>query len=219
MGHFRPFGRNYLRAKISSFAGMNYLGHAFLSFGDRDILTGNMIGDHVKGKIVLDTFPEGIKKGIMLHRKIDGMADAHPATLRAKLLFRADYGLYAGAIMDTLYDHYLANDPKYFANEQALLDFSRQVYSELGENEQYMPEKFRTYFPYMKEHNWLYNYRTLKGMEKSLGGVQRRALHMPPADKAYEIFVGHYYHLNQCYYEFIDDVIKFARAELKNDPQ
>ena len=80
---------------------MNYLGHAFLSFGDGDILTGNMIGDHVKGKIALEQYPDGIKKGIMLHRKIDEYTDLHPATQRAKLPFREVYGLYAGAIMDT----------------------------------------------------------------------------------------------------------------------
>ena len=29
---------------------MNYLAHAYLSFGDPDILAGNMISDFVKGK-------------------------------------------------------------------------------------------------------------------------------------------------------------------------
>ena len=29
---------------------MNYLAHAYLSFGDPDVLTGNMISDFVKGK-------------------------------------------------------------------------------------------------------------------------------------------------------------------------
>ena len=36
---------------------MNYLGHAFLSFNNADILTGNMIADHVKGKLALDKYP------------------------------------------------------------------------------------------------------------------------------------------------------------------
>src|SRR4051812_21980877 len=100
---------------------MNYLGHAVLSFGDADILTGNMIADHVKGKLALEKFPHGIKKGIELHRKIDAKADSHPATQRGKLLFREHYGLYSGAIMDTLYDHFLANDPKIFPTSETLL--------------------------------------------------------------------------------------------------
>ncbi len=195
---------------------MNYLGHAFLSFGDGELLTGNMIGDHVKGRIALDKFPPGIKKGIELHRKIDAWADIHPATTRAKLLFREDYGLYAGAIMDTLYDHYLASDPKMFNNDAALLEFTQTTYQQLEEYSDYFPPKFAGYFPHMKEHNWLYNYKTLRGMERSLGGLARRALYMPPIDKAYTIFVTNYYHLNQCYYEFIDDIIKFVKNELGN---
>ncbi len=33
---------------------MNYLAHAYLSFGDPDILAGNMISDFVKGKKKFD---------------------------------------------------------------------------------------------------------------------------------------------------------------------
>jgi len=194
---------------------MNYLGHAYLSFGDGDILTGNMIGDHVKGKLALEAYPEGIANGIRLHRKLDEFADNHPATHRAKLWFRQEYGLYSGAIIDSLYDHYLANDPKIFGSEQQLLAFSQTTYQQLENNAQYFPETFANYFPYMKEHNWLYNYRTMQGMQRSLTGLARRAKHIPPIDKAYETFVGHYYQLAQCYYEFIDDVITFAKVQLK----
>ena len=168
----------------------------------------------MKGKIALAQYPDGIKKGIMLHRKIDEYTDLHPATQRAKLPFREVYGLYAGAIMDTLYDHFLASDPKYFPTQEALQRFSENVYVQLEENEKYFPPKFAEYFPYMKSNNWLLGYRALKGMERSLSGLARRAKHMPPIEKAYEIFVTNYYHLNQCYYEIIDDVTGFVKIEL-----
>jgi acyl carrier protein phosphodiesterase len=196
-----------------SFADMNYLGHAFLSFGNGAILTGNMIGDHVKGKLALEQFPGEIKRGIELHRKIDAKVDTHPATIRAKLLFREHYRLYAGAITDTIFDHFLANDPKIFPTSEALLSFTQTTYLQLEQHKEYFPAKFAEYFPHMKQHNWLYNYRTLKGMERSLSGLARRALYMPPADKAYETFVANYYQLNQCYFEFIDDLIRFVKIE------
>ena len=161
---------------------MNYLGHALLSFGDADILTGNMIGDHVKGKLVLERFPEKIKKGVLLHRKIDHYADVHPATQRAKLWFRADYGLYAGPLMDTLFDHFLANDAKHFNSETDLLNFSLSTYKALEQNRQWFPESFAAYFAYMQQHNWLYNYRTLPGIQRSMAGLHRRAGHMPPPE-------------------------------------
>jgi hypothetical protein len=36
-----------------SFVGMNYLGHAYLSFNHQDILVGNMISDFIKGKATI----------------------------------------------------------------------------------------------------------------------------------------------------------------------
>lgn len=199
---------------VCSFAAMNYLAHAYLSFDDAEVLTGNMIGDHVKGKLALQQYPEGIQKGIMLHRKIDVFTDEHPATQRAKIWFRPVYGLYAGAIMDSLYDHFLANDPKLFPSEQGLMQFSQQVYAQLTANQQYFPERFATYFPYMRDEDWLYRYRNLVGMKRSLNGLYRRAKHMPPVDEAYNIFVGNYYQLAQCYYELMDDMVRFVKVAI-----
>ncbi|MES2704738.1 MAG: ACP phosphodiesterase [Bacteroidota bacterium] len=196
---------------------MNYLGHAFLSNNDGEILTGNMIGDHVKGLKALEAYPPRVKAGLMLHRKIDSFADVHPATQRAKLLFRQDYGLYSGAIMDTVNDHFLANDPKYFLNDAALFSFTQSVYLQLEKNAEWFPSRFAEYFQHMRTHNWLYHYRTLKGLERSLSGLHRRALHMPPIDKAYEIFVSNYYYLNQCYFDLIGDVVDFVKIEWGND--
>ena len=192
---------------------MNYLGHAYLSAGDPEITVGNMIGDHVKGLIALDRFPEGIKKGIILHRKIDAFSDRHPATMQAKVAFRADYGLYSGAIMDTLYDHFLANDPKVFATEAHLQQFTTSVYDTLNAHQQWLPVSFLQYLPNMIADNWLYNYRNLRGMERALNGLSRRAKYMAPPAKAYEIFITGFYQLNQCYFELFDDLTQFVKIE------
>lgn len=193
---------------------MNYLGHALLSFGKPELLAGNMIGDHVKGMERLEDFPEGIKQGVLLHRKIDAFADVHPATLRAKNLFRADYRLYAGAFVDSLYDHFLANDPRYFPKEQDLAAFAEEVYRVLKHFEPLLPASFRRMLPYMVNDNWLYHYRTLKGMQQSFGGLVRRAKYIDSSDKAYEILVTHYYELNQHYFDFMDDAASYVKNEL-----
>lgn len=193
---------------------MNYLGHAFLSFGRPELLTGNMIGDYVKGSHILETFPEGIRRGIMLHRRIDAFADAHPATLKAKNLFRPDYRLYSGAFVDSLYDHFLANDPRYFSKEKDLADFAQGVYKSLGQYTEWLPESFLRMLPHMVSNNWLYNYRTLRGMQHSFRGLVHRAKYLESSDKAYEIFVSHYYELNQHYFDYIDDVVTYVKNEL-----
>ena len=197
-----------------SFAFMNYLGHAFLSMGDEQLLTGNMTGDYVKGKKPLQNYPEMMRKGLMLHRKIDTFTDQHAAVARAKIYFREVYALYAGAVVDIVFDHFLANDPRHFSSQKALYDFSQNTYALLEKNASYFPEKFAKLFSYMQSQNWLYNYHTLKGTEQSLRGLYHRAKQMPPAEEAYKAFIGHYYQLNQCYFEFMDDAVAYVKVEL-----
>ena len=86
---------------------MNYLAHAYLSFGNADILAGNMISDFVKGKQKFG-YSEAIQKGITLHRMIDTFTDSHEATRAAKQYFKPAVGLYSGAFTDVVYDHFLA---------------------------------------------------------------------------------------------------------------
>ena len=95
---------------------MNYLAHAWLSFGQRDILVGNMISDFVKGKKRFD-YSEPVQKGITLHRAIDTFTDEHEATKEAKKFFKPVVGLYAGAFMDIVYDHFLATDENEFGRK------------------------------------------------------------------------------------------------------
>lgn len=193
---------------------MNYLGHAYLSLDNSEVLTGNMIGDYVKGRLAMKNYPDGIRKGILLHRKIDEFTDHHHATIRAKVFFKADYGLYAGAIMDTLFDHFLANDSGIFPSEHTLQLFSKHTYSQLSVYKDYFPTAFKAYFPIMLEHDWLTGYRKVKGMERALKGLERRAKYIPHIDKAFEIFISHYYELNQRYTEMINDLVNFVKIEI-----
>lgn len=190
---------------------MNYLAHAYLSFNHPDILVGNMISDFVKGKKKFD-FPQDIQKGIMLHRMVDTFTDTHEATKEAKEVFRPHYRLYSGAFVDVVYDHFLAADPSEFS-EPALLGFSKQVYAMLDEQAQWLPERFALMFPYMKEHNWLFNYRTRWGTGKSLGGVVRRSTYLTESDTAYHLFEQHYQLLQDCYRHFWASVKPFAKEQ------
>lgn len=188
---------------------MNYLGHAVFSFGHTDVLVGNAIADFVKGKS-LYTYPDGIQAGIQLHRAIDSYTDAHPAVKEAALLFKKDYRLYSAVFTDVLWDYFLANDENFFT-EESLLQFSLNVYHILQQQQQYLPPKFAAIFPYMQQHNWLYNYRTHSGMAKSFGGLVHRSAYMYDAAPAFQTFVQHEVYLAQLYRQFIPDVKFFAK--------
>ena len=175
-----------------------------------------MIGDYIKGNEALTALPEGIRKGVRLHRLIDSYTDAHPAVNKCKTYFREDYRLYAGAFVDAMFDHFIANDPQCFESETRLLTFTQDTYRNIDTNLSILPEKFQNVFLYMKSENWLYQYRTLKGIEKSFGGLVRRAKYLETDEQsAFRTLVTNFYTLNQFYYEFIDDIKGYVNKELQ----
>ncbi len=210
-------GKNHklLCSGLPLFLQMNYLAHAYLSFDEPEILTGNIISDFVKGKTKYD-YPGGIQKGIQLHRSIDNFTDVHPVTAKAKTFLRKDYRLYAGAFVDVIYDHFLACDPDQFESYGNLENFSKQVYSSLENYLEIMPKRFQIIFPHMKEHNWLYNYRLKEGIRKSFGGLAWRAVFLTESEIAFEIFNTYYDEFKSCYNEFFPALKKFARDNLSN---
>ncbi len=176
-------------------------------------MVGNLISDFVKGKKKFD-YPQGIQKGIALHRAIDTYTDAHEATRTAKEIFRPHYRLYSGAFVDVVYDHFLAIDENEFS-EESLLEFTQQVYATAGYYISWFPEQFAMMFPYMKNHNWLFNYRTRWGTEKSLGGVVRRAAYLTESETAFNLFEAHYQPLQDCYRHFWAELKPFARNQFE----
>jgi acyl carrier protein phosphodiesterase len=222
---------------------VNYLAHAYLSFGVPDIVVGNLISDFVKGKKQMD-YPDSIRKGITLHRAIDTFTDTHPVTRRAKSYFRAVYGLYSGPLTDVVYDHFLANDPVAFsagagATDEAipalpdhnadasgigrsrvlsLTAFAQQTYRQLATRESLFPERFARMFPYMRDQDWLSHYQYKEGIFNSFAGLARRAAYMPPPQQAYELFEAHFADLEACYREFFPSLRDFAVRTMEDQP-
>ena len=192
---------------------MNYLAHAFLSFGNAPVLVGNMISDFVKGKKKLE-YPLSIQKGIQLHRAIDTFTDAHEATKKAKEFFRPVYRLYAGAFVDVVYDHFLATDDNEFT-DTSLSAFALSVYETLEEYKLIFPEKFANMFPYMQSQNWLYNYQYKWGIEKSMGGVVRRSAYLNESETAFQVFETNYEVLKELYLQFWPELKNYARLQLE----
>ncbi|MEO9022282.1 MAG: ACP phosphodiesterase [Ginsengibacter sp.] len=194
---------------------MNYLAHAFLSFDNADILTGNMISDFVKGKKKL-AYPLPIQKGIHLHRLIDNFTDFHPVTARAKEFFRPQYRLYSGAFMDIVYDHFLALDQPQFEKYGGLEKFTHQAYHLLDTEISYFPPPFDKMFPYMKMQDWLYNYRLRDGIKSGFGGLVRRAAYLDESDIAFKIFNERYSELGSCYADFFPELKAYTFERLSH---
>ncbi len=193
---------------------MNYLAHAYLSFNNSDVLVGNMISDYVKGKKQFE-YPAPIQVGIQLHRAIDAFTDTHAATEEIKKYFKKEYRLYAGAFADVVYDYFLANDKNEFITPENLKLFSQTTYQLLDKQQNHFPEKFSKMFPYMQSQDWLYHYRTEDGMQKSFGGLARRAKYITETDTAFNIFLENKEAINYWYQIFFPDIKSFAADKLE----
>jgi acyl carrier protein phosphodiesterase len=193
---------------------MNYLAHAYLSFNQAETLVGNMISDFVKGKKKFN-YSTGIQKGIALHRAIDEFTDNHEATKSARKLFQPYYGLYSAVFMDVVYDHFLALDDGEFT-DSSLLEFSQTTYELLDGYEIVFPDKFRSIYPYMKEYNWLYNYKNKLGIKRSFEGISYRALYMTESTTAFKVFNENYDLLQGYYSSFFPSVKNFASSRMQS---
>lgn len=191
---------------------MNFLAHAYLSFGIPEITVGNLISDFVKGTKKYD-YPIDVQQGIALHRAIDSFTDSHEATKKAKEVFRPAYRLYSAPITDVVFDHFLAIDKNEFTDD-TLFDFSLRTYAVIENYQSLLPPGFAHMFPYMKSQNWLYRYRTKQGIENSLRGLVRRSAYLTESQTAFLLFEGHFEKLQSCYQELIAELKPYAKQRM-----
>lgn len=195
---------------------MNYLAHAYLSFNIPEILVGNMISDHVKGRQQF-MYAATVKRGIQLHRAIDAFTDTHAATKQSKKYLYPAVGAYSGAFIDVVFDHFLAIDAEQFANNQQLQLLASNTYSTLNNYKTILPERFANMLPYMQQQNWLYNYQFLWGVQNSFEGVTRRAKYLSTYGTAFELFEKHYVELQSCYAQFFPSLKAMVATALEAD--
>ncbi len=192
---------------------MNYLAHAYLSFNIPEVLAGNMISDFVKGKKQFD-YSKNIQIGIQLHRAIDTFTDAHAITKHAKQYLQPAVGAYSGAFVDVVYDHFLANDTTQFSTNIVLQQFANTTYASLTSLAHLLPERFVNMLPSMQQHNWLYNYQYLHGIDNSFKSVTRKAKYLSSSENCFKLFEANYVALEKCYNQFFPEVKEMAIAFL-----
>jgi acyl carrier protein phosphodiesterase len=187
---------------------MNYLAHAYLN-GTRgnDVLMGNMMGDFIKGNQFLSYEP-AIQQGILLHRSIDTFTDTHTIVSQAKNYFRAEYGLYSGALVDVMWDHFLANDITVFDSDVAVQQFTQNVYAVLQQHSSLMTERMAYMCKYMIQYDWLYNYKKVEGIFSSWRGMSKRLEHLKDTALAEVIFTDNYKAFAQMFLALKQDLQK-----------
>jgi acyl carrier protein phosphodiesterase len=78
-----------------------------------------------------------------------------------------------------------------------------------------VPDRFAGMYPYMKNQNWLFNYHTKEGIEKSFRGLVHRSLYMTESNTAFILFQQYYKELNACYDELMPAIKIFAKQRIQ----
>jgi acyl carrier protein phosphodiesterase len=154
---------------------MNFLAHLYLSGQEEDVIVGNFVADAVKGN-ALHRFPEGMERGMRLHREIDHYTDQHPVFRSSKSRLAPKYRMWSGVIVDLYYDHFLA---KYWTeySEENLQQLVSRTYFLLIRKFNLLPPRSKRILPFMITQNWLVGYRDLNVLQKVFNGMSRRTSH------------------------------------------
>lgn len=190
---------------------MNFLAHLYLSGNDEKLITGNFIGDYVKGRNFLK-YPGRIREGIILHRRIDSFTDGHARFREVKKLFRSDFGLYSGVVTDLIFDHLLASAWDVY-HPLILRRFAQKIHAVLLSHLFYLPQRVQVFLPVLIKNRRLESYARQEGMQQSLEIMSRYTSLPEKSALAVEIlnqnsvFIRHHFTL------FMNDIIGFVETE------
>lgn len=150
---------------------MNFLFHMVLSGDDHQLLVGNFMGDFVKGPLE-DRFSPGIRRGVMLHRRIDSHAETDPHFRTSRQRLAPVYGLYRGVLVDLFYDYFLVNSWQQWCDEplDAYLTRTRGI---IEANRDSLPLAMHRLVPVIFEE-LLPSYGSVAGIGTALSRISRR---------------------------------------------
>ncbi len=191
---------------------MNFLAHAYLSFGQEEILVGNFIADFVRGK-ELENYPKKVQLGIRLHRAIDTYTDSHPLVKQVQSFLIPRFGHYSRVISDVFFDYFLAKNWKNYSNTD-LEPFSLDSYRTLSSSPYELPEAFCRMFHWMQAQNWLYAYREAAGIQAALDGLSRRARFDSKMNESTQVLWEKEEEIEAIFFAFFEDLETFASTTL-----
>ncbi|MBN2683536.1 MAG: DUF479 domain-containing protein [Bacteroidales bacterium] len=188
---------------------MNYLAHVYLSGENDEIRLGNFISDSVKGR-QYNEFPDLIRKGIILHRKIDEFTDNHPVYRQSRDRFKPGFHKYAGVVTDIFYDHLLLKNWAKYSSVSSQ-SFIRHVYVLAFLNYPILPVRVQKFLPFMILRDWLGTYRTIEGIDSIFERMAKRTTLPAESGFAIKVIRENYEEFDKEFNIFFDEIIDFVK--------
>lgn len=190
---------------------MNYLFHLYLSGDDPDVLTGNFMGDFVKGRIP-EEYPPRLRRGLELHRRIDSFAQKHHDFTRSRLRLDKSFGLYRGILVDLFYDHFLAVSWQERSPEP-LTGYLKRVRGIVEARRMLLPERLQGLLPVIFE-DMIPSYLQTDGVATALARMSRRVRRPNPLAGGGKELIRHYQGLREDFDGFLPAVSGLVAAVL-----
>ncbi|MCX5774505.1 MAG: ACP phosphodiesterase [Fusobacteria bacterium] len=184
---------------------MNFLGHAFFSHTEAEVLCGNIMGDFVKGDMRKSTLPILIQEGVRRHRTIDRICDSTKSFLEMKKLFSPRIGHYKGVVVDILLDHFLAIYFNKF-HPMPLKMFSAMCYEKIEQCSDYFTQDFKRVFNYMKRDNFFMQNLELINIQELLNSIVRRSPKAQGLEIAFEDIKLYYQKFEALFFQFMEEM-------------
>ena len=189
---------------------MNYLAHLLLAEQSPEGWLGALMGDFVKGRLD-PSLGAVLRRGILLHRRIDSFTDAHPTHRASRNRIAGGRRRFAGIIVDLSYDHFLAQ--RWGRHSAAPLDaFTGRVYAALARRRDLLPPRLARLAPRMISQDWLGSYRDLDALGAALDGLATRSPRSAPLAGAIEEVRRCYQGLGDDFDAFFPELVAHAKA-------
>ncbi|MEM6915898.1 MAG: ACP phosphodiesterase [Verrucomicrobiota bacterium] len=195
---------------------MNFLAHLHLAEATPESRLGNLLGDFVRGFPWDERFPTSVWQGIMEHRYVDSFTDRHEVWKRSRDILPREMRRYAGIIVDIFYDFFLHRHWTRFSPEQSLPDFVEEVHSQLSESLALAPQEAKWAIGLMIREEWLQEYASIEGIDRTLYRVSQRAPILLPIRNAVQILEEHTADFESHFLEFYPDLIAYV-PEVRED--
>ncbi|UCH11128.1 MAG: DUF479 domain-containing protein [Fidelibacterota bacterium] len=189
---------------------MNYLAHLFLSDGSDESLVGSLLGDFVKGDDY-NGYSAGIRRAILMHRKIDTFTDAHPIHRRSRSRLSDSHRHTRGILVDIFYDHFLAKNWDDYAHEP-LPAFTDRAYRVLKNHRDILPARLKKILPWMAADDWLLSYRDVANVGHALRGLSFRLKRENDLARGLEELERHYGEFEGDFREFFPLLVDHVRS-------
>lgn len=188
---------------------MNFLAHLHLAEQTPESRLGNLLGDFVKGLPWDDRYSTGLWMGIMEHRYVDAFTDDHPAWKQSRDLLPRELRRYAGIVVDIYYDYFLHRHWSKFSDGEEMSVFIEDVHRDLESILDRAPPLAQEAIGALISQNWLTEYASLDGIDRTLHRVSHRSPILSSIFEASEVLSGALPEMEEHFLTFYPELLAY----------